>query len=79
MRALVVSKHLTNLTSLSLAYNRIGDGGVRALAEAPLLGQLTYLDLSHNTIRAAGARVRSPVLWKNWLEVSMACACGDWT
>ena len=52
MRA--IAERLTNLTTLDLRNNQIGDAGVRAIAER--LTNLTKLDLGNNLIGEAGAR-----------------------
>ena len=62
MRALVISTHLTNLTALDLSNNRIGDGGIRALAGARLLRRLERLNLSGNDVGAGGLRVLTNAL-----------------
>jgi uncharacterized protein (TIGR02996 family) len=57
VRALVVSEHLIGLTLLDLSRNQIGDSGLRALAEAPLLlARLTHLDLNANAFGTRGVR-----------------------
>jgi hypothetical protein len=44
---------LANLTALALAGQRLGLGGVKALAASPYLTGLRHLDLSQNKFTAA--------------------------
>lgn len=53
---LIESAHLTNLASLDLELQGIGDAGAEALARSPHLAKLTALSLSGNGITAVGAR-----------------------
>ncbi len=56
VQVLAASEHLRHLTSLTLAYNRIGSDGARFLAASANLHNLTSLDLGCNDIGNAGAR-----------------------
>lgn len=47
---------IPNLRNLYLAYNFIGDKGVKALTESPHLGSIETLDLTENHITIEGAR-----------------------
>ncbi len=49
-----IAKHLRQLTTLNLRYNRIGEPGAQAIAEN--LRQLTTLELGYNQVGEAGAR-----------------------
>ncbi len=58
---------LTNLTSLNLSFNQIGDEGARALS---LLTNLTSLDLQYNQIGDEGARALSSLTNLTLLDLS---------
>jgi uncharacterized protein (TIGR02996 family) len=53
---LVASTHLARLTELYLAFDKIGDAGVQAIATSPHLARLTLLDLSFTRIGNPGAQ-----------------------
>lgn len=64
VRPLFALPQLGQIVSLSLAGCRIGDAGLRVLAESPHLGRLEWLDLGGNEITAQGveALAASPKL-----------------
>jgi carbon storage regulator CsrA len=54
---LAASPHVTGLTELSLARNRIGYAGARALATSTSFGDELAIDLSGNPLGAIGVRI----------------------
>lgn len=64
---------LNGIASLDLTSSRLGDAGVRALANSPYLQDLRWLDLRWNGVSRAGldALCRSPLVSRlRWLNVS---------
>ena len=56
---MATSRHLSDLTVLSLVGNQIGDAGAAVLANAPILAALEELDLMNNAIGAAARALAS--------------------
>ena len=55
-KALAASPVLTQITSLNLVDNRVGDEGALAIADSDVLAQLTYLHLGGNRIKSDDAK-----------------------
>lgn len=55
-RELFNGRHLSNLTHLQLRFSGVGDAGVDALIQSPLLRRLEWLDLRNGAVTDFGAR-----------------------
>jgi uncharacterized protein (TIGR02996 family) len=77
-QALAGNAAFANLRWLGLAYGRIGEAGLRALATSPHLRNLVYLDLSSNPCEKSAEILADPALlpslaecWVNPADASM--------